>query len=66
MVRWYYSNDVEGRASLYYKTNGYLVPKTEPGVKPIMALPTEIPNDLNREWYVEEAKSMVREMGPTI
>ncbi len=66
VVRWYYSNDVEGRASLYYKTNGYLVPKTEPGVKPVMALPKEIPADLDYEWYIEEAKSMVRKMGLTI
>lgn len=66
IVRWYYSNDVEGRAPLYYKVNGHLVPMTDPGVKPIMVLPKEVPSDLNREWYVEEAKSMVREMGLTI
>ena len=63
VVRWYYSTDTNGRDALYYKSNGYLVPKTEDGVKPLTILPDACPDDLNREWYVEDAKSMVRELG---
>lgn len=66
VVRWYYSNDEDYRAPLYYKCNGHLVPKTEDGVKPLMELPKGLPSDLNRQWYIDEAKSMVREMGLSI
>lgn len=63
VVRWYYSKD--STDAIYYVTNGYTVPKTE-GCKPLVILPLEIPEDLNREWYIQEAKNMVSDLGVTV
>lgn len=62
MVRWYYS--VDG-ASIHYKSNGNLVPKTGEGygVRPMMDLTDDIPNDLNRGWYRDEAISKLKDLG---
>jgi len=62
MVRWYYS--LEG-SSIHYSTNGNLVPKTAEGkgVKPMMNLTDNIPNDLDYDWYINEAKSKLNDLG---
>lgn len=63
VVRWYYSK--ESTDAMYYVTNCYTVPRTQ-GCKPLVILPLEIPEDLNREWYVQEAKNMVSDLGVTV
>ena len=60
VVRWYYARGVE--EALLYKVNGYLVPKTF-GAKPLMRLPDALPEDLNYDWYINEAFGMLGELG---
>lgn len=60
MVRWYYSTQGE---PIYYRTNGNQVPKTGDGVAPMMDLSDTLPHDLNWQWYVNEAKEMLKDLG---
>lgn len=60
VVRWYYARGETG--TLTYKMNGNDVPKTE-GAKPLMELPDECPDDIDREWYVREATAMLQDLG---
>lgn len=56
-VRWYYAENC--KEPIKYKTNGNKVPKTD-GAKPIMNLPNELPDDINYEWYINEAKTILK------
>ena len=62
MVRWYYSDN---GASIHYKSNGNLVPKTgeHNGVRPMMDLTDDIPADLDYEWYILEAIRKLMDLG---
>lgn len=62
VARWYYAEDTED--AIHYKINGYLVPSTK-GAKPLMRIERydQLPDDLNRGWYVREAEEMLKEMG---
>lgn len=51
-IRWYYATNVEG--TIINAINGHQVPKSE-GAKPLMDLPSELPKDINYEWYETEA-----------
>jgi len=62
VIRWYYTDSTE---IFTVKNNGYTVPKSE-GAKPLMTLPLLIPDDLNREWYIKEAESMLHDLGVTL
>jgi len=62
VVRWYYTISTE---TFTVKLNGNKVPKTD-GAKPCMVLPLLIPEDLDREWYVKEAESMLADMGVAV
>lgn len=59
-IRWYYADGVTG--TINYATTGNTVPRTE-GAKPLMELPDEFPSDVNYEWYIAEADSMLKDMG---
>jgi len=59
-IRWYYAWGETG--AITYSTNGNTVPRTE-GAKPLMELPDEFPNDVNYDWYIAEADSMLKDMG---
>lgn len=59
-VRWYYAEGVDG--VIQYQVNGYTVPRTK-GAKPLMELPDEFPDDLDHQWYVDEALSILAEVG---
>lgn len=59
-VRWYYSTEVQG--PLRYKVNGYTIARSE-GAKPLMQLPDAPPSDLDRQWYVREAMSVLGDVG---
>lgn len=59
-VRFYYAEGEKG--ALTYKTNGNLVPKSE-GAKPLMALPDELPADIDCGWYIREAYAILEEVG---
>jgi hypothetical protein len=62
MVRWYYSTEGD---IITYSTNGNLVPKTGEGngVKPMMDLTDELPDDLDYKWYIDEAISKLKDLG---
>lgn len=59
-VRWYKSTMMDG--PLRYKVNGYVVPRTE-GCQALMELPFEMPVDVDRDWYISEAESILAEIG---
>ena len=45
-----------------YVGSGNMVPKTE-GARICMTLPDELPPDLDKNWYVQEAYNMLNDMG---
>jgi DNA polymerase elongation subunit (family B) len=59
-VRWYYAKGETG--VIQYKLNGYTVARTE-GAKPLMELPEKVPRDLDYEWYVKEAETILEDIG---
>lgn len=59
-IRWYYGKyELE---SIHDCINNYVVANTE-GAVPLMTLPDEIPQDLDREWYVREAYDLYKALG---
>lgn len=60
VVRWYYGRD--SQACITYKTNGNKVSRTE-GCVPLMTLPDERPDDIDFNWYIEEAQAMLSRIG---
>lgn len=59
-VRWYYAKGVEG--PLRYKVNNYTVARSE-GARAVMELPDALPADLDFDWYIAEAKSILADVG---
>jgi hypothetical protein len=59
-VRWYYARGVAG--ALRYQVNGYTVPRSD-GARPLMELPDEVPADVDHDWYVREALSILSDVG---
>jgi hypothetical protein len=60
VARWYYA--LGELDCIRYAVNNYTVPRTE-GACPLMTLPASVPADLDREWYVLEARSILRDIG---
>lgn len=60
VVRWYYPKGEAGYIS--YVGSGNKVGKTD-GARPLMDLPTDFPNDVNYEWYINEAVEMLYDCG---
>ncbi len=58
-VRWYYADGSHG--CITYASNGNLVAKSE-GCRPCMMLPDELPDDIDYKWYVDESRSMLRDI----
>lgn len=59
-VRWYYAQGETG--TINYKVNGYTVPRSE-GARPLMELPDSLPKDIDYDWYVREAYSILKSIG---
>lgn len=59
-ARWYYSTLLD--EPLLYKVNGYKVPRSD-GAMPLMMLTDSIPPDLDRDWYINEARSILKDVG---
>lgn len=59
-VRWYYATGTDG--CIVYAENGNKVPKTD-GAKPCLDLPDVFPADVNYDWYIAEAKSILNDIG---
>ncbi|QJD54408.1 DNA polymerase B family protein [Sphingomonas phage Eidolon] len=60
VVRWYQAQGHFGEIN--YVLSGNKVGGTE-GAKPLMELPDDIPNDLDRRWYVEKAYETLDKLG---
>ena len=60
VVRWYYAKNITD--ALYYVKSGNKVPKTY-GAKPCMLMPTELPTDIDYDWYINEATAMLYDIG---
>lgn len=60
MARWIMTTT--SKTPINYVGSGNAVPKTA-GAKLCMTLPDELPADLDIDWYVNEAVSMLRDMG---
>lgn len=56
-IRWYYAEGLKD--PITYKMNGNKVPKSE-GAKPLLNLPDELPNDIDYEWYINEARTLLK------
>ena len=59
-VRWYYAKGIDG--FIEDKVNGYKVARTE-GAKPLMELPDHFPTDIDFDWYIREAHSLLAGVG---
>lgn len=59
-IRWYYG--AYELDAIYYKTNGNKVPKSDNAV-PIMDLPNKFPDDVDINWYVTEARRILKDIG---
>lgn len=60
VVRWYYPKGETGHIS--YVGSGNKVGKTD-GARPLMDLPPEFPDDVNYDWYINEAVDMLYDCG---
>lgn len=59
-IRWYYAVGVEG--AIIYAKSGNNVPRSE-GAKPLMILPESMPLDVDYDWYIKEAESILQQVG---
>jgi len=60
VVRWFYAKNE--RRYISYSLNGNKVARSD-GARPMMELLDHIPNDLNYDWYVREANSILSDIG---
>lgn len=60
VVRWYYSTESQGE--IVMAKSGNKIARSD-GAKPCMDLPSTIPQDLDYDWYVTEAYSVLEKIG---
>lgn len=58
-VRWYFSKGSQG---CIVTPTGGLVARTD-GCKPLMVLPDTLPDDIDHEWYITEARGLLADLG---
>lgn len=59
-IRWYYGTDAGGE--IIYASTGNKVAKSD-GASPLMALPNNLPLDIDYQWYEEECAGMLESFG---
>lgn len=59
-VRWYYSRKTD--TPIVYASNGNKVARSD-GAMPMMNLPEQFPADVDYDWYIEEANSILKDVG---
>ena len=60
VARWYMTR--EALPPISYVASGNTVPKTD-GARVLMTLPSELPNDIDLDWYVNEALRILCDIG---
>lgn len=59
-IRWYYATNQTGE--MVAAKTGNKVPRSD-GAKPLMDLPAELPDDIDYDWYIQEAQKILKEIG---
>ena len=59
-VRWYYST--RDKLPIVMAKSGNMVPKSI-GARPCLQLPDKFPNDVDYQWYHDEAEDMLKQLG---
>jgi len=59
-VRWYYSRKTD--TPILYTSNGNKVARSD-GAMPLMDLPDTFPSDIDYDWYIAEAESILKDIG---
>lgn len=60
VVRWYYGTRAPG--PIVYASNGNTVSLSY-GAQPCMTLPDDFPDDIDYQWYIDKAESMLHDVG---
>lgn len=61
VVRWYYG--MGSPEPITYQTNGNKVGRSE-GAIPCQTLPDTLPTDIDYDWYIREAKTLLQSLSP--
>jgi hypothetical protein len=59
-IRWYHSTSEQG--AIHYAKNNNKVPKSD-GAKPVMNYPDSLPDDIDYQFYINEAKNIIKSCG---
>lgn len=60
LIRWYYATGEQ--SEIIYAKTGNLVARTK-NAKPLMDLPDTFPDDVDHEWYINEAYKILSDIG---
>jgi hypothetical protein len=59
-IRWYHSTST--MTAIHYAKNNNKVPKSD-GAKPVMDYPDTLPTDIDYQFYIQEAKNIIKSTG---
>jgi len=59
-IRWYHSTAT--MTAIHYANNNNKVPKSD-GAKPVMNYPDKLPPDIDYQFYIQEAKNIIKSTG---
>lgn len=62
-IRWYHSTST--MTAIHYQTNNNKVPKSD-GAKPVMDYPDTLPTDIDYQFYIQEAKNIIKSTGVSL
>ena len=62
-IRWYHSTSEQG--AIHYAKNNNKVPKSD-GAKPVMNYPDSLPDDIDYQFYINEAKNIIKSTGVSL
>ena len=61
-IRWYYATDQTGE--MMYASSGNKVPRSD-GAKALLSLPDQFPEDVDFDWYEQEANDILKDIAYT-
>jgi len=62
-IRWYHATST--MTAIHYQTNNNKVPKSD-GAKPVMDYPDTLPTDIDYQFYIQEAKNIIKSTGVSL